>query len=98
MDYRIAWSPTSRDDLRKIVAFILEDNPAAALKIGGKLIEEVEKIREFPSMGRIVPEFDLPHIREIILIPYRIIYRLRKADRVVEIVRVWHAARGVPRI
>jgi len=84
--------------LRKIVAFILEDNPAAALKIGGKLIEEVEKIREFPSMGRIVPEFDLPHIREIILIPYRIIYRLRKADRVVEIVRVWHAARGVPRI
>lgn len=98
MDYRLAWSPASRDDLKKIVDFISEDDPVAALKIGGKIIEEVEKIREFPSMGRIVPEFYLPHIRELILKPYRIIYRLGKADRVVEIIRVWHAARGVPRI
>lgn len=98
MDYRIAWSPASRDDLRKLVDFISEDDPAAALKIGGKLIEEVEKIREFPSMGRIVPEFDLPHMRELILKPYRIIYRLKKTERVVEIVRIWHAARGVPKI
>ena len=36
--------------------------------------------------------------REIIHRPYRIIYRVREEQKVIEILRVWHAARGIPRI
>jgi hypothetical protein len=28
--------------------------------------------------------------------PYRIVYRLRKQEKVLEILRVWHGAKGEP--
>jgi plasmid stabilization system protein ParE len=45
-----------------------------------------------------VPEFHRPELREIIFRSYRIIYRLKDADKSVEIVRFWHGARGFPHI
>ena len=30
--------------------------------------------------------------------PYRIVYRVREDQKLIEILRVWHAARGIPRI
>ena len=50
-------------------------------------------------MGRVVPELDDPLIREIIVRrSYRVIYRLNRAEHMVEIIRFWHAARGIPEI
>ena len=43
-----------------------------------------------------VPELGLPDVREIIFKSYRIVYRVR-AD-CVEVIRFWHAARGLPEI
>lgn len=51
-----------------------------------------------PEMGRIVPEYRDPKIRELIFRPYRIVYRLNDSRKVAEIARVWHAARGAPEL
>jgi plasmid stabilization system protein ParE len=45
-----------------------------------------------------VPEFRQPNLREIICRSYRIIYRLRRDNQRIEIVRFWHGARGFPHI
>jgi plasmid stabilization system protein ParE len=37
-------------------------------------------------------------LREVICRSYRIIYRLRREEQRIDIVRFWHAARGFPRI
>jgi plasmid stabilization system protein ParE len=37
-------------------------------------------------------------IRKIIYRPYRIVYRLDVERQLVEIARVWHAARGAPSV
>ncbi|MBU2054539.1 MAG: type II toxin-antitoxin system RelE/ParE family toxin, partial [Proteobacteria bacterium] len=50
-----------------------------------------ERLAEFPESGRIVPEFGIAHLREIIHPPFRIVYRLDKMR--VRIVRVWHSER-----
>ena len=42
-------------------------------------------------MGRIVPEFDRPFVRELIHLPFRIVYRLE--SKRVRIVRVWRSER-----
>jgi plasmid stabilization system protein ParE len=42
-------------------------------------------------MGRIVPEYGLPSLRELIHPPYRIVYLL-KADEV-QVIRVWRSER-----
>jgi hypothetical protein len=42
-------------------------------------------------MGRVVPEFAVEHLREIVSPPFRIVYRHDKQK--VRIVRVWRSER-----
>jgi plasmid stabilization system protein ParE len=58
----------------------------------------VDTLAKFPEIGRIVPERNQPHLREIVVRPYRIVYRLRKFEKLIEILRVWHGARGKPEL
>ena len=55
-------------------------------------------LHDHPEAGRMVPEYRSPRIREIVYRPYRIIYRLDIERQIVEIARVWHAARGAPSV
>ena len=96
MDYQIVWTLRSRQDLRNIASFIAKDNPSAALKLGDLIFARVDMLEKFPEIGRIVLERNQPHSREIVVRPYRIVYRLRKPENLVEILRVWHGARGEP--
>ncbi len=98
MVYRLIWSPTARLDLRNISAYITEDSPLAARKFIQGVFQTVERLSEFPHSGRIVPEFNEPNIREVIRKPCRVVYRINRQEQVIEIVRVWHAARGIPEI
>jgi toxin ParE1/3/4 len=98
MDYKITFSGPAIDDLEGIVHFIARDNQPAAARFGGKLIASVRPLATFPRLGRVVPEQTDETIREIILKPYRIFYRVKDDSHVIEIVRFWHAARGEPQI
>jgi len=46
----------------------------------------------------VVPEFADESLREVIARKYRIVYRLKHEDQLIEIVRFWHAGRGTPDI
>ena len=96
MAYKLIWSPVARDDLRDLVRFIAMDNPDRAATFGFHVIHRAEKVQDFPEMGRMVPERHDPCIREIIVRPYRVIYRVSHERQMIEFVRVWHAARGEP--
>ncbi len=98
MGYKIEWSPTAKLDFRDLILFISEDNLSAAKHFRNKILDHITQIFQFPYAGRIVPEFQDEDIREIIQKPYRIVYRVKKEKRILEIVRIWHAARGIPKI
>jgi addiction module RelE/StbE family toxin len=96
MAYKLIWSPMALDDLRDLVRFIARDSPEQAATFGFEVIHRAEMVRDFPEIGGIVPERRDPSIREIIVRPYRVIYRVRHDRELIEFVRVWHAARGEP--
>ena len=96
MAYKLIWSPAARDDLRDVVGFIARDNPDRAMSFGYELISKTDRLQEFPELGRVVPEYRSQRIREIILRPYRIVYRVNHERRQCEIVRLWNSARGIP--
>jgi toxin ParE1/3/4 len=98
MAYKLIWSPAARDDLHDIVIFIAHDNPNRAMSFGYELISEIDRLKDFPESGRIVPEYRNDNIREIVFRPYRIVYRLNHATGVCEIARVWHSGRGSPKL
>jgi len=85
-------------DLKEIVQYIAAEDAAAAKRIGYSLIDGSKALSRFPRKGRVVPEFGIDSLREIHLKPYRIVYRVFDEPRTVEIVRVWHSARGTPEV
>ena len=98
MAYRLIWSPTARLDLKDLAAYIAEDNPAAARRFVRSLFQVVERLPEFPESGRMVPEFNDVRIREVLRRPCRLVYRIKPEEQIIEIARVWHAARGVTKL
>ena len=98
MVYRLIWAPSARLDLKELITYIAESRPTVAAHFATHLFRTVEHLADFPESGRIVPEFDDPSIREVIRKPCRIVYRVKSQERIVEIARVWHAARGTPQL
>ena len=91
---RILWAPQALLDLESIRDYIARDSPRYAEFVLRRLGGAVERLEAFPQSGRIVPERNADDIREIIVKPYRIVYRLR--PELVEIVTVFRASRLFP--
>ena len=98
MDYQVVLSLSARSDLRDIVRYISFDAPDRALEFGLFLVSRTRLLGRSPQLGRIVPEFEDPFIREILVRSYRVVYRLDDSHHLVEVIRFWHAARGTPEI
>jgi plasmid stabilization system protein ParE len=79
-------------DLEELNAWYTEQGvPEVGDRIVSEIVESIEALADHPDMGRIVPEFDQPFLRELIRPPFRIVYR--RAPRQVWIVRVWRSER-----
>lgn len=98
MAYALIWSPAARFDLWDILSYISEFDRDAATRFGRGIFDAVDRLIDFPLSGRMVPELRDRNIREIIRKPCRIVYRVKNDEGLIEIARVWHAARGVPEI
>ena len=88
---RLTWSPLALADWQAIVATIANDSPMYARKFGEKLRQAPKRLRRFPLSGWVVAEFGMPTLREILVSPYRIIYRVKPGN--VEVVAIVHGSR-----
>ena len=90
MELRIALS--ALEDLQAIQQYYAEQDVA---QIGDEYVAAIlahsEMLKRHPDAGRIVPEFNLDHVRELIHSPFRVVY-LRQATDVV-LIRVWRSER-----
>jgi len=65
--------------------------PDVGVRLVAEVFQRVQALVDHPDMGRVVPEFDQPFLRELIHPPFRIVYR-RDPQRL-RIVRVWRSER-----
>jgi toxin ParE1/3/4 len=98
MARKVVWSDESIADFAALVSYITADRPVAAERFGQTILGATRKLAEFPQADRIVPEVGNSNVREIIVEPYRVIYEVNPSGQTLAIVRVWHAARGMPGI
>ena len=98
MAFQIIWSHTAVEDLKGIVQYIALDDPDAAAKLADRIIQRFENASKLPFSNRVVPEKTEEPIREVILKPYRLIYQVDSNRGAIHILRIWHAARGIPDI
>jgi plasmid stabilization system protein ParE/DNA-binding XRE family transcriptional regulator len=90
--HTITFALSSIKDLEEIREWYAEQQvPDVGERLLGEIVSQVESLADFPETGRIVPEFGVAHLREIVYPPFRIVYRL--GENRVRIVRVWRSER-----
>jgi plasmid stabilization system protein ParE len=91
-EFRIVFAESAIADLENIRSWHAEQAvPEVGERLVREIISHVERLARFPESGRMVPEFGVAQLREIIHPPFRIVYRL-EADHV-RVVRVWRSER-----
>lgn len=87
---KIRFTPSARAQFFSALTYIRRDNPQAAVNFRERAETVLRRLEEFPSSGRVVPEFpELPY-REVVIKPYRFFYRVK--GEIVWVVAVWHGA------
>ena len=77
--YQVAWAAVAQRDLKQIIEYIAIDTPGNASRILEKIRKKVSDLYTMPDRGRIVPELKEQGIhtyRELIIAPWRVIYRI----------------------
>jgi len=91
----VNWTDTAQGHLDAIREYIAQNSPEYAQRMVDRLTRRSQQIAAFPLSGRIVPEYQLDQIREVIEGPYRIIYYI-KPDQI-DVLAVLHGAQDALR-
>lgn len=91
--HEVLWTGVALRDLEDIRAYVRQDDPVAARRLASNIRQRVFLLQKYPFSGRMVPELSKKDIREVIVPPYRIVYRVLK--RKIIVLRVWHGRRDL---
>jgi len=89
---QVKWLRTALRNLDEQISFISEENPQAAARASARILTAVERLEEFPELGR---PGRVSSTRELVIAGTRwiVIYRIRDS---IEILRVLHSAQRWP--
>ena len=94
MTLALHWHPKAREDRAAIMDYIGQDDPLAALEPDERLAERAAAL---PARAELYRQGRVAGTRELVVAPnYVLVYRIRPADNIVEILRVLHARRQWP--
>jgi len=88
---KVLWTDSAVAQLQAIYGYLAQTSPEYALRIIDRLTRRSTQIAAFPLSGRMVPEYELNEVREVIEGRYRIIYLVESAQ--VQVLAVIHGAR-----
>lgn len=94
--YQVSWAAAAQNDLKQIIDYIAIDSPGNAVQILRRIKQKASDLYAMPDRGRIVPELKEQGIhtyRELIIAPWRIIYRI--SDSTVFVLSVIDSRRNV---
>lgn len=90
-DFKVHWTENAIKDLLAIKEYISQDSPERSQEWLLVLFNSGESLSNFPTRGRIVPEFEQENLRELFIDNYRLVYRIKKS--VIEIITVFEGHR-----
>ena len=94
--YTVEFAGVDQRDLQSIVEFMATDDPVTALRLMGQIESRAATLTQMPRRGRVVPElaaFGIQTYRELVVSPWRIIYRI--SGRTVYVLAVLDGRRNI---
>ncbi len=87
----IDWSNQVFDDIDTIADYLSQRSDPLAKSFVDNVFRKAELLKNFPEMGRMVPEVGSKNVRELIYKQYRIVYQLVNKDKI-RILTIYHSA------
>lgn len=78
MSYKVVWSPEAIEDLESIADYIGRDSEFYARAVVSKILQLARNLKDFPWIGRVVPELNDENIRERFIYSYRVVYHIEQ--------------------
>src|SRR6185295_6246621 len=81
--FEVVWAEIAVQDLEELVAYIAADSPGNAQRVFQRLRLKADSLVLLPHRGRLLPEFrgmGLSAWRELLVKPYRVLYRISGAE------------------
>lgn len=94
---RINWTKRAVSDLEEVYEYISMDSVKYARYQILRIRQATQILKTQPASGRIVPEYGLPAVRELVEGNYRIVYVLVPTKNQIDILAVHHGAKNFPR-
>lgn len=92
---RVFWTDAALCQLEAIRDYFAQTSPEYAQRLVVRIVNRSERIADFPRSGRMVPEYEIDEVRQVLEGQYRITY-LIKEDQI-EILALIHTSRkGLP--
>ena len=91
---RVRWLRTALRNLDEEASYIAADDPAAARLVVARVLEAVAQLADQPALGR---AGRVPSTRELVVARTRYIVPYRMKRDAVEILRVFHTSRRLPK-
>ena len=95
MSLELRWTEHAVNQLGAIAEYIALVSPVYADQTIDRIVARLRQTQEFPESGRRVAEAPTLELRELIELPYRLIYRAT-ADTVV-VIAIVHGKQDLPR-
>lgn len=93
MGYKVVITTRANGDLRQVVEFLAAKSPAAAEKLGFRLLDMAQALADMPHRG--IRVRDRGNVRRVPCGRWHVIYyRVREASHVIEIIRYWDGRRN----
>ena len=89
---RIIWSDRALERVEEIAAYIEQDDPAAAARWVDELFAAVDRLGDFPEMGKPGRDVVTPGIRELVVGDFRVFYEVGVT---IDVHSVWRASQLV---
>ena len=94
--WRLRWTEQAVDQLGAIAEYVSRSSPVYAEQLVQRITDRLEQVRVFPASGGVVAEAAAPEVRQVLVWPYRIIYRPR--HEVIEVLAIVHGRRDLRQV
>ncbi|MDP3072052.1 MAG: type II toxin-antitoxin system RelE/ParE family toxin [Opitutaceae bacterium] len=98
MGFALKWTKRASAQLDEIERYIAADNPAAAQRQVAEIIDRAEILTRYPKLGPVYLHAPEIEYRQLVVGKYLVFYIIKPAFEQIDIVTVWHGARGDPEL
>ena len=89
MTLELRWTEHAVNQLATVADYISLASPVYAEQTVERIVARLRQAQEFPESGRTVPEAGTLELREMLELPYRVIYRVTRSA--IEVIAIVHA-------